>query len=55
MQDAPAGALEIDRWLSDRRFYQLSIAGDPAKNPEYRIADDVRMATEPLVSISLPA
>jgi vitamin B12/bleomycin/antimicrobial peptide transport system ATP-binding/permease protein len=39
----------IDRWLSDRRFYQLSIAGDPAKNPEYRIADDVRMATEPLV------
>lgn len=39
----------IDRWLSDRRFYQLSIASDPAKNPEYRIADDVRMATEPLV------
>jgi putative ATP-binding cassette transporter len=39
----------ISRWLSDRRFYQLSIAGDPAKNPEYRIADDVRMATEPLV------
>jgi putative ATP-binding cassette transporter len=39
----------IDRWLSDRRFYRLSIAGDPAKNPEYRIADDVRMATEPLV------
>jgi len=23
--------------------------GDPAKNPEYRIADDIRMATEPLV------
>ena len=39
----------IVRWLSDRRFYQLSIAGDPAKNPEYRIADDIRMATEPLV------
>ena len=39
----------IGRWLSDRRFYQLSIAGDPAKNPEYRIADDIRMATEPLV------
>jgi putative ATP-binding cassette transporter len=37
----------IGRWLSDRRFYQLSIAGDPAKNPEYRIADDIRMATEP--------
>jgi putative ATP-binding cassette transporter len=39
----------MGRWLSDRRFYQLSIAGDPAKNPEYRIADDIRMATEPLV------
>jgi putative ATP-binding cassette transporter len=39
----------IGRWLSDRRFYQLSVAGDPAKNPEYRIADDIRMATEPLV------
>ena len=43
----------ISRWLSDRRFYQLSIAGDPAKNPEYRIADDVRMATEPLVDLWL--
>ena len=39
----------IARWLSDRRFYQLTIAGDPARNPEYRIADDVRTATEPLV------
>ena len=43
----------IGRWLSDRRFYQLSIAGDPAKNPEYRIADDIRMATEPLVDFVL--
>ena len=43
----------IDRWLSERRFYQLSIAGDPAKNPEYRIADDIRMATEPLVDFVL--
>jgi putative ATP-binding cassette transporter len=43
----------IDRWVSDRRFYQLSIAGDPAKNPEYRIADDIRMATEPLVDFVL--
>lgn len=43
----------IERWLSDRRFYQLSIAGDPARNPEYRIADDIRMATEPLVDFVL--
>lgn len=43
----------IDRWLSDRRFYQLSIAGDAAKNPEYRTADDIRMATKPLVDFVL--
>jgi putative ATP-binding cassette transporter len=43
----------IGRWLSERRFYQLSVAGDPAKNPEYRIADDIRMATEPLVDFVL--
>lgn len=43
----------ITRWLSRRRFYQLSIAGDPVKNPEYRIADDVRMATEPPVDFVL--
>ncbi|MDF3060042.1 MAG: hypothetical protein K0S06_151 [Microvirga sp.] len=39
----------IERWLADRRFYQLNIVGGDASNPEYRIADDVRLATEPLV------
>lgn len=39
----------IERWLADRRFYQLNIVGGDAANPEYRIADDVRLATEPLV------
>ena len=40
----------VDRWLSERRFYRLSVAdGDGISNPEYRIADDVRNATEPLV------
>ena len=36
----------VDRWVSNGRYYQLNlIAGDHA-NPEYRIADDVRIATE---------
>jgi putative ATP-binding cassette transporter len=39
----------IERWLTDRRFYQLNIVGGEGSNPEYRIADDVRLATEPLV------
>jgi vitamin B12/bleomycin/antimicrobial peptide transport system ATP-binding/permease protein len=39
----------IERWLAERRFYQMNIVGGDAANPEYRIADDVRLATEPLV------
>jgi len=39
----------VERWLADRRFYQMNIVGGDAGNPEYRIADDVRLATEPLV------
>lgn len=43
----------ISRWLADRRFYQLNIVGGEGSNPEYRIADDVRLATEPLVDFVL--
>lgn len=43
-----AGRL-IDRWLSGRRFYQLNIVQGDAANPEGRITDDTRVATEPLV------
>jgi putative ATP-binding cassette transporter len=39
----------IGKWLSDRRFYQLTIVTGGGGNPEYRIADDVRLAIEPLV------
>ncbi len=39
----------IGRWLGERRFYQLSIVEDEETNPEYRIADDTRMAIDPLV------
>jgi putative ATP-binding cassette transporter len=37
----------IDRWLKSGRYYQLNlVSGDDHQNPEYRIADDVRIATE---------
>jgi putative ATP-binding cassette transporter len=36
----------IDRWLSKGRYYQLNLVEGDHKNPEYRIADDVRIATE---------
>jgi putative ATP-binding cassette transporter len=39
----------IRRWLAERRFYQLNIVGGEGSHPEYRIAEDVRLATEPLV------
>lgn len=37
------------RWLSEQRFYRLSIAAPDVDSPEFRIADDARVATEPVV------
>jgi vitamin B12/bleomycin/antimicrobial peptide transport system ATP-binding/permease protein len=36
----------IDRWLKNGRYYHLNVVGGAIKNPECRIADDVRIATE---------
>jgi putative ATP-binding cassette transporter len=36
----------LGRWLAERRFYQLSIIGGEADNPEARISDDVRLSVE---------
>jgi putative ATP-binding cassette transporter len=36
----------LDRWLKNGRYYQLTLVTGDHKNPEYRIADDVRLATE---------
>src|SRR6195256_3048051 len=36
----------LDRWLKNGRYYQLNLVGGDNQNPEYRIADDVRVATE---------
>ena len=36
----------VARWLTAGRYYQLNLVSGDHKNPEYRIADDVRIATE---------
>jgi vitamin B12/bleomycin/antimicrobial peptide transport system ATP-binding/permease protein len=36
----------LDRWLKNGRYYQLNLVAGDHKNPEYRIADDVRVAVD---------
>src|ERR1044072_1768252 len=36
----------ITRWLAKGRYYQLNVIEGDHKNPEARIADDIRIATE---------
>src|SRR3954451_6792465 len=36
----------ISRWLANGRYYQLNLVGGDHKNPESRIAEDLRIATD---------
>jgi putative ATP-binding cassette transporter len=36
----------IGRWLANGRYYQLNLVGGDHQNPEARIAEDLRIATE---------
>ncbi|WP_407157473.1 ABC transporter ATP-binding protein/permease [Bradyrhizobium sp. STM 3557] len=36
----------ITRWLTNGRYYQLNLVSGDHKNPEYRIAEDLRIATD---------
>jgi vitamin B12/bleomycin/antimicrobial peptide transport system ATP-binding/permease protein len=47
--------LLLDRWLRNGRYYQLDLTGGAHKNPEGRIADDVRIATEAPVELAIGA
>jgi putative ATP-binding cassette transporter len=40
-------------WLADRRFYQMSVVENEGSNPEFRISDDTRLATEPIVDFAI--
>jgi putative ATP-binding cassette transporter len=35
-----------DRWLNEGRYYQLNLVKGDHENPEYRMAEDLRLATE---------
>ncbi|TYL92269.1 ABC transporter ATP-binding protein/permease [Bradyrhizobium rifense] len=36
----------LTRWLANGRYYQLNLVGGDHENPEYRIAEDLRVATD---------
>ena len=36
----------VERWLASGRYYHLNLVSGDHQNPEFRIADDVRVATE---------
>jgi putative ATP-binding cassette transporter len=36
----------LTRWLANGRYYQLNLVGGDHKNPEYRVAEDLRIATD---------
>jgi putative ATP-binding cassette transporter len=43
----------IGYWLADRRFYQMSVVENDGSNPEFRMTEDVRLATEPIVDFAI--
>jgi putative ATP-binding cassette transporter len=43
----------ITRWLAKGRYYQLNLIEGDHKNPEARIADDIRIATEQPVDFAV--
>jgi vitamin B12/bleomycin/antimicrobial peptide transport system ATP-binding/permease protein len=43
----------IQQWMDRNRFYRLHKLTGGAETPEFRIADDVRLATDPLVDLSI--
>ncbi len=40
-------------WLADQRYYRMAFTAPEQGAPEYRIADDVRLAVEPLVEFAI--
>lgn len=43
----------LDKWLGDDRYHRLQSTGTEPPNPEYRISDDTRWATEILVDLGI--
>ncbi|MBV8851541.1 MAG: ABC transporter ATP-binding protein/permease [Methylobacteriaceae bacterium] len=43
----------IGYWLADRRFYQMSVVENEGSNSEFRMTEDARLATEPIVDFAI--
>jgi vitamin B12/bleomycin/antimicrobial peptide transport system ATP-binding/permease protein len=43
----------LARWLSEQRYYRLAVTDEEQINPEYRIADDLRLTSEPVVEFAV--
>jgi putative ATP-binding cassette transporter len=43
----------LDCWLVNSRYYQLTLVQGDHANPEYRVADDLRVATEALIDFGV--
>ncbi len=43
----------LARWLSKQRYYRLAVTDDDQVNPEYRMADDLRLASEPVLEFAI--
>lgn len=43
----------VDRWLENGRYFHLNLMEGDHKNPEYRISEDVRIATEAPVDFTV--
>ncbi|TMJ29280.1 MAG: ABC transporter ATP-binding protein/permease [Alphaproteobacteria bacterium] len=43
----------LDRWLVNSRYYQLNLVQGDHGNPEYRLADDLRVATEAVIDFGV--
>lgn len=43
----------LNRWLAERTYYRMQLIGNPADNPDQRIAEDLRLFVEETLSLSL--
>ncbi len=43
----------LDRWLARHRYYQLNLVRGAPQNPEYRISEDLRVATDAPVDFAV--
>ena len=43
----------LNQWLSDRAYYRLQLSGNPADNPDQRIAEDMKIFVDQSLDLAL--